>query len=57
VPLFVDEKVGFIQAPQDYRDWRVSPYLRRLYYSYKYFFAISQPSRNERDGAIFGLNC
>jgi cellulose synthase/poly-beta-1,6-N-acetylglucosamine synthase-like glycosyltransferase len=53
VPLFDDPKVGCIQAPQDYRDWTVSPYLRRLYYSYKYFFAVSQPSRNERDGAIF----
>jgi cellulose synthase/poly-beta-1,6-N-acetylglucosamine synthase-like glycosyltransferase len=28
-------------------------YYRRLYYSYKYFFAVSQPSRNEHDGAIF----
>ena len=45
--------VGFIQAPQDYRDWEQAPYYRRLYYSYKYFFAVSQPSRNERDGAIF----
>ena len=53
VPLFEDPKVGFIQAPQDYRDWRGASYLRRLYYSYKYFFAVSQPSRNERDGAIF----
>ncbi|HWE58457.1 MAG TPA: glycosyltransferase [Solirubrobacteraceae bacterium] len=52
-PLFIDPRVGFIQAPQDYRDWESAPYLRRLYYSYKYFFAISQPSRNERDGAIF----
>jgi cellulose synthase/poly-beta-1,6-N-acetylglucosamine synthase-like glycosyltransferase len=53
VPLFADASVGFIQAPQDYRDWRASAYLRRLYYSYRYFFAVSQPSRNERDGAIF----
>ena len=45
--------VGFIQAPQDYRDWGNAPYYRRLYYSYKYFFAVSQPSRNEHDGAIF----
>jgi len=52
-PLFADERIGFIQAPQDYRDWEHAPYYRRLYYSYKYFFAISQPSRNERDGAIF----
>ncbi|MBO0824660.1 MAG: glycosyltransferase, partial [Actinobacteria bacterium] len=30
-----------------------SGYYRRLYYSYSYFFTVSQPSRNERDGAIF----
>jgi len=52
-PLFADESVGFIQAPQDYRDWEEGAFYRRLYYSYKYFFAVSQPSRNERDGAIF----
>ncbi|HEX3705327.1 MAG TPA: glycosyltransferase, partial [Mycobacteriales bacterium] len=52
-PLFADPKVGFIQAPQDYRDWQQAPFYRRLYYSYKYFFVVSQPSRNERDGAIF----
>jgi cellulose synthase/poly-beta-1,6-N-acetylglucosamine synthase-like glycosyltransferase len=52
-PLFADPSVGFIQAPQDYRDWQQAPFYRRLYYSYKYFFAVSQPSRNERDGAIF----
>jgi cellulose synthase/poly-beta-1,6-N-acetylglucosamine synthase-like glycosyltransferase len=52
-PLFADERVGFIQAPQDYRDWAHARYFRRLYFSYKYFFAVSQPSRNERDGAIF----
>ncbi len=52
-PLFADSWVGFTQAPQDYRGWRRSRYYRRLYYSYQYFFAVSQPSRNERDGAIF----
>jgi len=52
-PLFADPGVGFIQAPQDYRDWQQAPFYRRLYYSYKYFFVVSQPSRNERDGAIF----
>ncbi|MGH3509470.1 MAG: glycosyltransferase family 2 protein, partial [Nocardioidaceae bacterium] len=52
-PLFADPDVGFIQAPQDYRDWEQAPFYRRLYRSYQYFFAVSQPSRNERDGAIF----
>ena len=54
-PLFVAEpELGFVQTPQDYRDWEQAAYYRRLYYSYSYFFAISQSSRNERDGAIFG---
>jgi cellulose synthase/poly-beta-1,6-N-acetylglucosamine synthase-like glycosyltransferase len=53
VPLFGDRWVGFTQAPQDYRGWGHARYYRRLYYSYKYFFAVSQPSRNERNGAIF----
>jgi cellulose synthase/poly-beta-1,6-N-acetylglucosamine synthase-like glycosyltransferase len=52
-PLFSDPWIGFIQAPQDYRDWHHSAYYRRLYYSYQYFFAVSQPSRNEQNGAIF----
>ena len=52
-PLFADSWVGFTQAPQDYRGWSRSRYYRRLYYSYQYFFAVYQPSRNERDGAIF----
>jgi glycosyltransferase involved in cell wall biosynthesis len=53
VPPFTDPWIGFVQAPQDYRDWGHARYYRRLYYSYKYFFAVSQPSRNEHDGAIF----
>src|SRR5215471_5411576 len=52
-PAFAEPWVGFVQSPQDYRGWRHARYYRRLYYSYKYFFAVSQPSRNERDGAIF----
>ena len=52
-PAFTEPWVGFIQCPQDYRGWQSAPYYRRLYYSYKYFFAVSQPSRNEHDGAIF----
>src|SRR5215468_6482648 len=52
-PAFKDPWIGFVQAPQDYRDWQHARYYRRLYYSYKYFFAVSQPSRNEHDGAIF----
>jgi glycosyltransferase involved in cell wall biosynthesis len=52
-PAFAEPWVGFVQSPQDYRGWRHAHYYRQLYFSYKYFFAVSQPSRNERDGAIF----
>ncbi len=52
-PAFADPWIGFVQSPQDYRDWTQARYYQRLYYSYKYFFAVSQPSRNEHDGAIF----
>jgi cellulose synthase/poly-beta-1,6-N-acetylglucosamine synthase-like glycosyltransferase len=54
VPLFDDDELAFVQTPQDYRDWQVDPYFRRLYHSYSYFFDVSQRSRNERNGAIFG---
>lgn len=53
-PLFQEPELAFVQTPQDYRDWRTDPYFRRLYFSYRYFFDVSQRSRNERDGAIFG---
>lgn len=54
VPLFADPELAFVQTPQDYRDWQGDPYFRRLYHSYAYFFDVSQRSRNERNGAIFG---
>ena len=53
-PLFADPAVAFVQTPQHYRDWEHSSYLRRLFYSYEYFFSVTQASRNERDAPIFG---
>ncbi|HEX8973082.1 glycosyltransferase, partial [Oryzihumus sp.] len=53
--LFAErEDLGFVQTPQNYRQWKHSSYFRRLFFSYEYFFAVSQSSRNEVDGAIFG---
>jgi len=52
-PLFAEPALGFVQSPQNYRHWDRSAFARRLYRSYEYFFAVSQPSRNERNGAIF----
>jgi cellulose synthase/poly-beta-1,6-N-acetylglucosamine synthase-like glycosyltransferase len=50
---FADDRVAFVQTPQDYRDWQDSGYLRGLYYSYKYFFDVSMPSRANRNAIIF----
>lgn len=54
-PLFAQRpELAFVQTPQNYREWAHAPYYRRLFYSYEYFFAVSQRSRNELDAAIFG---
>jgi cellulose synthase/poly-beta-1,6-N-acetylglucosamine synthase-like glycosyltransferase len=50
---FADPKVAFVQSPQNYRDWEDDQYLRGLYYSYRYFFEITMPSRAHRDAIIF----
>jgi cellulose synthase/poly-beta-1,6-N-acetylglucosamine synthase-like glycosyltransferase len=49
---FDDPRMGFVQAPHDYRAWEASPYLRACYWEYKYFFHTILVSRNERDAAI-----
>ncbi|EFQ84007.1 glycosyltransferase, group 2 family protein [Aeromicrobium marinum DSM 15272] len=53
-PWFGFSDVSFVQTPQDYRGSGASSYFRRLHHSYAYFFSVSQRSRNERNGAIFG---
>ncbi|HKC19805.1 MAG TPA: glycosyltransferase [Candidatus Dormibacteraeota bacterium] len=50
---FSDPKVAFVQTPQNYRDWDDDQYLRGLYYSYRYFFEITMPSRAHRNAIIF----
>ena len=50
---FADSKVAFVQTPQNYRDWTDDQYLRGLYYSYRYFFEITMPSRAHRNAIIF----
>jgi cellulose synthase/poly-beta-1,6-N-acetylglucosamine synthase-like glycosyltransferase len=56
VPYFADNNVAFVQTPQDYRDYGAAStlYQRACYHSYRYFFDISMPSRNERNAIIFG---
>ncbi len=50
---FADPNVAFVQTPQNYRDWTDDQYLRGLYYSYRYFFEITMPSRAHRNAIIF----
>lgn len=53
VPLFADRKIAFVQTPQDYRGSEANAFFKAAYYGYKYFFAVSMPSRNERNAIIF----
>lgn len=50
---FADPKIAFVQTPQAYRDWQDDGYLRGLYYSYRYFFAVTMPARAHRNAIIF----
>jgi cellulose synthase/poly-beta-1,6-N-acetylglucosamine synthase-like glycosyltransferase len=52
VGYFDDPKIGFVQTPHDYRDWKNSIYQRMCYWEYKYFFETTMPSLNERDSAL-----
>lgn len=53
VPLFSNKKIAFVQTPQDYRGSETNAFFKAAYYGYKYFFAVSMPSRNERNAIIF----
>ncbi|HEY4028256.1 MAG TPA: glycosyltransferase, partial [Candidatus Dormibacteraeota bacterium] len=50
---FADPRVAFVQTPQNYRDWEDDPYLRGLFYSYRYFFDVTMPARAHRNAIIF----
>ncbi len=49
---FGDPKVGFIQTPHDYREWRNNIFLSMCYWEYKLFFHSAMISLNERDAGI-----
>jgi glycosyltransferase involved in cell wall biosynthesis len=53
VGYFADPQVAFVQTPQDYREYKGDAYLTSCYDAYRYFFATSMPSRNERNSIIF----
>jgi cellulose synthase/poly-beta-1,6-N-acetylglucosamine synthase-like glycosyltransferase len=53
VPHLADPRIAFVQTPQHYRDWQDSPYLRRLFYAYRYFFDVTMVARARVDAIIF----
>jgi cellulose synthase/poly-beta-1,6-N-acetylglucosamine synthase-like glycosyltransferase len=53
VPAFIDQEVAFIQAPQDYRDYKPGSFSGAMYYSYEYFFEVPMQVRSERNAIIF----
>jgi cellulose synthase/poly-beta-1,6-N-acetylglucosamine synthase-like glycosyltransferase len=53
IGYFDDPSVGFMQTSQHYRDWRDNPYLRGLFYSFRYFFDITMIARSHRNAIIF----
>ncbi len=54
VPYLADPDVAFVQTPQHYRDWQDSPYLRGLFYAYRYFFDVTMVARARVNAIIFG---
>jgi len=54
VPYFAEPDVAFVQTPQHYREWQDSPYLRGLFYAYRYFFDVAMVARARVNAIIFG---
>ncbi len=52
VPLFADPAIGFVQAPQDYRDGEENAFKAYCFWEYAGFFRIGMVRRNESDAII-----
>ena len=52
VPYFERPEIGFVQSPQDHRDWRGNPFKEMINWEYAGFFRIGMVHRNERDAII-----
>jgi cellulose synthase/poly-beta-1,6-N-acetylglucosamine synthase-like glycosyltransferase len=52
VPHFAEDKMGIVQAPQDYRDEADNAFKAMCYAEYKGFFHIGMITRNERNAII-----
>lgn len=51
-PYFDNPKVGFVQAPQDHREWDGNQFKEMCNFEYHGFFQIGMVHRNERDAII-----
>ncbi len=52
VPYFENPQVGFVQAPQNYRDWRQNGFKALCQWEYAGFFHIGMVQRNEYNAII-----
>ncbi len=52
IPYFERPEIGFVQSPQDHRDWRGNPFKEMINWEYAGFFRIGMVHRNERDAII-----
>lgn len=52
VPHFAHPAIGFVQAPQDYRDEEESAFKAMCHAEYKGFFHIGMVTRNDRNAVI-----
>lgn len=52
VPLFADRQIGFVQAPQDNRDWKDNCYKEMLNWEYAGFFETGMIQRDADNALI-----
>lgn len=52
VPYFARPEIGFVQAPQDHREWENHPFKTMINWEYAGFFQIGMVHRNERNAII-----
>ena len=52
IPYFARPEVGFVQSPQDYREWQGDTFQRMCNWEYAGFFHIGMIQRNERNAII-----
>ncbi|MEN2986934.1 glycosyltransferase [Tistrella sp. BH-R2-4] len=51
-PHFADETVGFVQSPQDHRDWQDHPFKAATNWEYAGFFDIGMVQRNDHNAIV-----